>query len=151
MRSKVITFVIAGILLFTGYLAFRNNSFIKSANAPTYSPNIPTPTPVETPLPSPLSLHTIGQVTRHVSGFVGQIVRVEGYMLVGLNNNYVIFSDETGGAISAFDLPVTGPGIETLEFKQKYKLEGRFVYGGLNASNHSQYHLELSLPPQSVK
>ncbi len=105
---------------------------------------------ISEPTLSPIPLHGIGQVTRHVSGFVGTIVRVQGYMLAS-EKTYAIFSDETGGAIGVYDLPVAGLGVEGLNFRQKYILQGQLIYGGLKASNHNKYHLELSTPPQPTK
>lgn len=141
--------IVLGVLgLF--YLFSRSSSTDKVLPTETLTSSS-SPLPSPTVQISPLPIHTIGQVTRHVAGFVNQEVQVQGYMLVGLNKNYVIFSDETGGAIGIFDLPVTGVGVEELIFKQKYILRGKFVYGGLNASNHNQYHLELSALPEAVK
>lgn len=89
-----------------------------------------------------LPLHTVGQVTRHAKNFVNQTVQMQGYLLKK-ENSYLIFSDEPTGAISSYDLPVVGSGISKIQFKHKYTLEGRFMYGGLNSSNHNLYHLEL--------
>lgn len=104
-------------------------------------------TVLQTPTASPVPLRGIGQVTRHVAGFIGTAIRVQGYMLA-LEKTYAIFSDESGGPIGVYDLPVSGPGVGDLHFKQKYILLGTFVYGGLQASNQNAYHLELSQPPQ---
>ncbi len=145
-RFFVTVIIILGILGLLFYVFSRSSSPDKVIPA----------TPLESSMPSPsasvplLPLHTIGQVTRHATNFDGQQVRMQGYMLVS-EKGYVIFSDESGGAISSFDLPVAGPGIDTLTFKQKYELQGKFIYGGLNASNHNLYHLELSASPQTVK
>ncbi len=94
-----------------------------------------------------LPLHTIGQVTRHATDFVGQNVKVAGYLLKK-EIGYLIFSDEATGAISSFDLPVTGSGVEMVKSGQKYILEGKFVQGGLQSSNNNLYHLELSSSPK---
>lgn len=99
---------------------------------------------------SPLPLYTIGHITRHPGGYVNKVVKLAGYMLT-FDKTYVIFSDESGGSVNSYDLPVIGPGIEALKFKQKYILQGTFVYGGLNANNHNEYHLELSNPPQPIQ
>lgn len=98
------------------------------------------------PIPNPSTLQTIGQVTRHASQFVNQTVRLQGY-LIKKENGYLIFSDEPNGAISSYDLPVVGPGIDAVLFNQKYVLEGKFVYGGLKSSNGNLYHLELTSAP----
>ncbi len=95
-----------------------------------------------------LPLQTIGQVTRHASDFAGQEVKVAGY-LIKKETNSLIFSDEAMGVISNFDLPVTGPGIDSVQPKQKYILEGKFIQGGLQSSNNNPYHLELSGDPQN--
>jgi len=118
--------------------AQNQNLNTSSSPADTTTPN---PTNTGTPSPS-LPLYTIGQVTRHASNFVNQNVKVSGY-LIKRETGYLIFSDESGGAISSYDLPVTGSGIETVQPKQKYILEGKFVKGGLRSSNHNLYHLEL--------
>ncbi len=89
-----------------------------------------------------LPLHTVGQVTRHAKNFVNQTVQMQGYLLKK-EKGYLIFSDEPTGAISSYDLPVAGAGISVIQFKHKYILEGRFMYGGLSSSNHNLYHLEL--------
>ncbi len=101
---------------------------------------------VNSPVPN-LTLHTIGQVTRHASDFVGQNVRVEGY-LIKKEAGYLIFSDEATGAISSFDLPIVGLGIDTIKSGPKYVLDGKFVEGGLQSSNKNPYHLELSSSPK---
>lgn len=93
--------------------------------------------------------HKVGAVTWHAKAYAAQIVRVRGYVLA-LADGYLLFSDEPTGAISAHDLPVTGPGIEKMLLKGKYVLEGRFVAGGLTASNGNPYHLELTSPPQEI-
>ncbi len=97
-----------------------------------------------------LPLHMIGQVTRHAQNFASQQVRVQGYLLKK-EKGYIIFSDEAGGIISSYDLPVIGQGIDLVEFKKKYILEGRFVKDGLVSSNNNLYHLELTKTPQLVK
>ena len=89
-----------------------------------------------------LPLHTIGQVTRHAKDFVGQKVRVEGY-LIKKEKGYLIFSDESKGAISSFDLPVTGSGLEAVKSGQKYILEGQFIKSSLSSSNKNLHHLKL--------
>ncbi len=96
-----------------------------------------------------LPLHTIGQVTRYASNFVKQNIKVAGY-LIKKETGYLIFSDEATGVISSFDLPVTGLGIDTVKFGQKYILEGTFMYGGLHSSNNNPYHLELLDVPQTI-
>lgn len=95
---------------------------------------------------APSPLYTIGQVTRHAANFIGQTLRLAGYLL-GRESGYAIFSDEPGGAIGRYDLPVTGPGLDNLVSGQKYELTGRFLDQGLAASNGNPDHLELLSPP----
>lgn len=96
------------------------------------------------------SLFTVGQVTRHVSQFIGQQVQIQGYLL-RKDNGYIIFSDEPTGTIGRYDLPVTGTGIETMQSGQKYELVGKFLGSGLSSSNGNPDHLELDNLPQIVK
>jgi|GEM_PF-1942922 len=93
---------------------------------------------------------TIGSITRHVQGYINKNITVSGYMLAQ-HGTYAIFSDENGGAIGVYDLPVVGPGIDKIVPGQKYLLQGVFKYKGLTASNGNPYHLELSQPPQPIK
>ncbi len=96
-----------------------------------------------------LPTHTVGQITRHAKDFVNKNIKVSGY-LIKRETGYLIFSDEATGAISSFDLPVTGLGIDLVQSGQKYILEGKFVEGGLESSNKNLYHLELSSKPKSI-
>lgn len=89
------------------------------------------------------SVLTIGQVSRHPQNYLNQSVMVSGYVLAQ-QNGYAIFSDENGGQIGVYDLPVTGAGINNLVLRQKYTLQGILKYQGLIASNHNSYHLELT-------
>ncbi len=96
-----------------------------------------------------LPLNTIGSVTHHPSNFLNQTVKVQGYMLKRVNG-YAIFSDESSGIITSYDLPVIGSGIDSVQYSQKYILEGQFVSGGLQSSNQNLNHLELSKPPEPI-
>ncbi|MDB5194373.1 MAG: Kelch repeat-containing protein [Parcubacteria group bacterium] len=98
----------------------------------------------------PLSTQTVGFVTRHSAKYLGTAVRLKGYVLKQ-ENGYVIFSDEPNGSISSFDLPVTGTGIDTMQNKQQYIIEGNFISHGLTASNNNPNHLELTKPPEVAK
>ena len=93
-----------------------------------------------------LPIHTIGQITRHAKDFVGKNIKVAGY-LIKKETDYLIFSDEAMGAISSFDLPVIGQGVDIVKSGKKYVLEGKFIEGGLQSSNKNLYHLELSNSP----
>jgi len=108
--------------------------------APSIGHPLPAPAPKEV-----LALHTVGQVTWHAKDFVGKNVRIQGYM-IKREAAYVIFSDEATGNVTSHDLPITGKGIGIFKPKQKYIIEGKLVYQGLEASNHNPYHLELSDP-----
>ncbi|MDR3471287.1 MAG: hypothetical protein P4M09_06315 [Devosia sp.] len=90
--------------------------------------------------------HKVGAITWHAARYVSETLTIVGYVLAR-DAGYVLFSDEPTGAISAHDLPVTGPGIEQLQQGKKYVLVGRFLAGGLKAGNGNTYHLELSAPP----
>ena len=93
------------------------------------------------------TVHTIGHVTWHPTGYVNQIVSMKGYLLK-VEKGYVILSDEAGGGISVHDLPVTGPGWDVFLPGKLYLIHGKFVKGGLNASNHDPYHLILTQIPK---
>ena len=92
------------------------------------------------------TLHKVGRVTWHAATYEGKDVAVKGYLLVS-GNGYVLFSDEAGGDVSAHDLPVTGPGFDTMEKGKKYLLHGKFVKGTAFA-NGSLFHLELAVAPE---
>jgi len=96
---------------------------------------------------APAVVHKVGAVTWNARKYASQQVTVRGYVLA-IEAGYVLFSDEPTGAISAHDLPVTGPGVDQMALRGKYTLQGRFVAGGLSASNGNPYHLELTAPPQ---
>ena len=102
------------------------------------------------PINNSTAAATIGSVTRHSNNFLNQLVKLQGYLLKK-EDGYAIFSDEALGTISSFDLPLTGAGIDSVQYGQKYILQGKFVSGGLQSSNNSPNHLELSNPPQAVK
>ncbi len=95
------------------------------------------------------AIHKVGAVTRHAASFVGQDVVLRGYVLAR-EPGYILFSDESRGAISRYDLPVVGDGADQMALKTKYLIEGKFVDGGLTTVNSSRYHLELSKPPTAV-
>lgn len=88
------------------------------------------------------SILTVGEVSRHPQNYVNQTVTITGYVLEQ-QNGYALFSDESGGAIGPYDLPITGSGVSGLSVKQKYILQGSLKYQGLNATNHNPYHLEV--------
>ncbi|MBZ9708638.1 hypothetical protein FJ970_19460 [Mesorhizobium sp. B2-1-8] len=92
------------------------------------------------------ALHRIGAVTWQPKRYIGQELELMGFPLAR-HSDYVLFSDEAHGRISAHDLPVVGSGIAGLELHRRYRIRGNFVRGGLKASNGSQYHLELTAPP----
>lgn len=91
-------------------------------------------------------VHRVGAVTWHAARYAGKVVTLRGYLLAH-RPGYILFSDEPGGKISAHDLPVTGTGIAAIKARRKYRLTGRFVKGGLKASNGNPYHLELTAAP----
>lgn len=93
------------------------------------------------------TVHTIGHVTWHPAGYVNHVVSMKGYLLK-VEKGYVILSDEAGGDISVHDLPVTGPGWDVFLPGKLYLIHGKFVKGGLNASNHDPYHLVLTEVPK---
>lgn len=94
-------------------------------------------------------VHRVGAVTWHAARYAGKVVTVRGYLLAR-KTGYILFSDEPDGGISAHDLPVIGAGIGSVKAKTEYRLTGRFVKGGLKASNGNPYHLELSAAPESA-
>lgn len=95
-------------------------------------------------------IHKIGKVTWHAEKYAGQTLEMTGFLLKR-GDGYVLFSDEAGGKISAHDLPVTGPGLRNLKMGVRYYLHGRFVKGGLAASNGNPYHLVLAEAPSTSK
>lgn len=97
--------------------------------------------------PAPLK---VGAVTRHADGFVGQHVRLIGYLLAR-EPGYILVSDEARGRITRYDLPVTGAGIDGMLPLKKYVIEGEFLDHGLTASNGNAYHLELSAAPREAQ
>ena len=92
-------------------------------------------------------IHKVGAVTRHAAKFIGQDVAMRGYMLVR-RDGYILFSDEPGGRIGRYDLPVSGNGIDQIQPRKRYVIEGRFLDHGLKASNGNPDHLELTAPPR---
>ena len=94
--------------------------------------------------------HKVGEITWHPADFVDRDIVVTGYLL-RREKDYVIFSDEPRGKVTAHDLPVSGPGLDQIQPTKKYVIEGKFLDHGLAAANGSRYHLELSGPPEDVK
>ncbi len=92
-------------------------------------------------------VHKVGAVTRHAAKFIGQDVVMRGYLLARADG-YILFSDEPGGRIGRYDLPVTGAGIDAIVAHKRYVIEGMFLDHGLTASNGNPDHLELTKPPQ---
>ncbi len=95
-----------------------------------------------TPAAAPLS---IGAVSRHPQDFSGKEVAVSGYVLAK-EGTYDILSDEKGGTIGYYDLPVSGPGVQTIQPKVKYVFTGILKKGRLGSLTKNPYHLELSAP-----
>jgi hypothetical protein len=89
----------------------------------------------------------VGQVTWHAQKFVDQNVVLTGYLLAR-EKDYILFSDEPGGKISAHDLPVSGQGLDLMLPLKKYVIEGKLLDHGLQASNGNPYHLELTVAPR---
>ena len=54
---------------------------------------------------APAPIYTIGYVTWYAAKYVDQVVTLRGYLLAR-EKDYVLFSDEPKGKISAHDLPV---------------------------------------------
>ena len=102
-------------------------------------PTLGTSTPVLTPA-------TIGAVTRHAGAYVGKVILLHGYVLKK-ETGYVIMSDEPGGSISSYDLPVSGAGEDIMQVGSTYLIQGIFLSKGLLSSNESKNHLELSVFP----
>jgi hypothetical protein len=92
----------------------------------------------------------VGEVTRHARQFVDRDVVLIGYLLVR-EKNYVLFSDEPRGKVSVHDLPVSGEALDQMQSMTKYLIEGKFLDHGLEASNGSRYHLELTAEPRTAK
>jgi hypothetical protein len=95
-------------------------------------------------------IRKVGQVTRHARQFVDQDVMLIGYALAR-EKDYVLFSDEPRGKVSVHDLPVSGEALDQMQPMTKYLIEGRFLDHGLEASNGSRYHLELTAAPRTAK
>lgn len=92
-------------------------------------------------------VHRIGAVTWHPKRYAGKILDLVGYPLVR-HDGYVLFSDEAQGAVSAHDLPVTGNDLGKLKLHRRYRIQGKFIHGGLKASNGNPYHLQLTTLPK---
>ena len=95
------------------------------------------------------AVHKVGQVTWHRFKFVDQEIALVGYVLVR-EKDYVLFSDEPSGKVSAHDLPVSGAGFDQMELLKKYLIKGGFLDHGLAASNGNSYHLELTALPREA-
>ena len=93
------------------------------------------------------TIHSVGSVTRHANHYIGQHLVLRGYLLAQ-RPGYILFSDEPGGSISRFDLPVTGTGAGAMLPRQRYLIEGDFLDHGLAANNGNSDHFELSSPPR---
>lgn len=144
-QMKKITLITLGIVLLAA-ACNRSQRVIQpqapaSKTAQAQKPNLPVQV---------LPLHTVGQITRHAAGFINQKVRMQGYLLKK-ESGYIIFSDEPGGGINQYDLPVVGPGIETIQPKHKYELQGTFLDHGLKANNGNLDHLELLITPKLIQ
>lgn len=139
LALTIVFLAIAGLI----YSKTSPNILNKKQNSNLPTQTSPTPT---TTTPTTLK---IGQVTWHPDDFINQNIHAEGYLLTK-ESGYAVFSDESSGSVTPHDLAVTGPGLDTLKFKQKYVLEGKFVFGGLESINKSPYHLELSNPPTAL-
>ena len=99
------------------------------------------------PAASAPMVHSVGAITRHAAKYIGRDVAMHGYLLAR-RHGYILFSDEPGGRIGRYDLPVTGTGIDGIVPHKRYIIEGTFLDHGLRASNHNPDHLALSKPPQ---
>ncbi len=113
----------------------------------------PDNSPLQTKIPDSVgSISTpaaslVGKITRHANNFINKNVKVRGY-LIKKEIGYIIISDEASGAISMYDLPVIGPGIDAVKPNKKYVFQGMFLGQGRVFSNNSPDHLELSQPPE---
>ncbi len=147
MKIKPTLIIVTAIILVIGTLLIINLSrgggykwFHGVAGKPGNGPgqlNIPD-----------LPASTIGKITRHAQNFINQNIKVQGY-LIKRETGYIIISDEASGAISRYDLPVIGPGIDTVQPDKKYIFQGTFLDQGRVFSNNNPDHLELSQPPES--
>ena len=97
--------------------------------------------------PQPLK---VGTVSRHASGYAGKQVSIVGYVLAR-ENGYVLVSDEPGGRIGHYDLPVTGAALADLKPRVRYVFQGELLDHGLKAVNGDPVHLELSGPVTAAK
>ncbi|MBZ9799596.1 hypothetical protein [Mesorhizobium sp. ES1-4] len=93
------------------------------------------------------AVHRIGSVTWHPDQYAGQVLDLVGYPLAR-RDGYVLFSDEAQGAVSAHDLPVAGANVDKMQLHRRYYIQGKFVGGGLKASNGNPYHLQLTALPK---
>lgn len=97
-----------------------------------------------------LPIHSVGAVTWHPTHYAGKVVAMRGYLL-RQGKGYILFSDEPSGAVSRHDLPVDGAGYDHIKPNRRYLIEGKFIKGGLSASNGNPYHLVLTAPPKELK
>jgi len=93
--------------------------------------------------------YTVGQVSRHAAVYSGRQVRLQGY-IIGRTAGYDIFSDEANGQVGYYDLPVSGPNLDSLQSGQKYLLDGIFVKSAVPAPSGNPYELDLWRPPLLV-
>ena len=80
--------------------------------------------------PRPLK---VGAVSRHASRYVGKQVTVAGHLLAR-ESGYVLVSDEPGGRIGHYDLPVTGEGLAAVRPQVRYVFDGRLLDHGSRRS-----------------
>ncbi len=95
-------------------------------------------TPAESSTP-----YTVGTVTRNPAPYVGTSLTIQGYLLQK-DTGYDIFSDEPTGPVGPYDLPVTGPLLDSLRSGVLYTLNGTFLDQGLIASNGNPDHFEVT-------
>lgn len=76
---------------------------------------------------------------------MGKEVTITGFLL-RQEDGYAIISDEPGGKLGHFDLPVVGDGVAALLPKVRYDLQGLLLDQGLNAVNGDPVHLQLTAP-----
>ncbi|MHB8660804.1 MAG: hypothetical protein ACYC75_02615 [Minisyncoccota bacterium] len=88
-------------------------------------------------------VHTVGEITRHATQYVGQMLTIQGYVLQK-NAGYVLLSDEPTGPVGPYDLPSTGSLLDTLSPGVSYTFSGAFLGQGLTASNGNPDHFEAT-------
>ncbi len=165
MRKNTFLFVVVGLSLLAGATLFAVTEGAHSnqdAAIPQNHRGLPndvassTPsdvrkTPETAPVVSASDVPSVGYVTRHhAAELVNTEIKVPGYMIKNLGT-YIIVSDEKVDVPNPHDLPVMGTGISRIVPLKKYLFTGKFVKGGLNASNKNPYHLELIVAPEPLK